>query len=131
MRWHEYHSPEGQIDLWRACSIPYELMWGVAAYSACWVRCDTKRSVVLATGSHEGIKVWINRELVLDKDVQREAEPDSEQTRIELSAGWNEVLVKIDTERGEWSFFLELRDPATGGALQGVEYRLKPPEKKR
>lgn len=131
MRWQEYHSPEGKIDLLRACSLRFELSWGAVAYSACWVRCDAKRRAVLATGSDDGIKVWINRELVLDKAVHREAEPDSERTPIELSAGWNEVLVKIDNESGTWGFFLELRDPATGGPLQGVEYRLRPPEKKR
>jgi hypothetical protein len=131
LRWKEYHSPEGKIDLLRACSLRPELSRGAVAYAVCWVRCDKKRRAIVATGSDDGIKVWINRNLEIDKAGQRAAEPDSERASVELPAGWNEVLVKIDNETGDWSFFLELREVATGGALQGVEYRLTPPEKKR
>jgi hypothetical protein len=60
------------------------------------------------------------------------ARPDSERANVELSSGWNEVLVKIDcTSYGHLAFYLELRDPETGRPLSGVEYRTRPPEKPR
>ncbi len=97
----------------------------------CWVKSGKKRLAILATGSDDGIKVWINRKNVLDKAGPRGAEANSERTPVHLEEGWNEVLVKIDNNFGNWAFYLELLDPPTGNALPGAEYRLRPPEKKR
>ena len=85
---------------------------------------------VLATGSDDGIKVWINRELKLDKAGQREALPGSDEAKIELREGWNEILVKVDNRFGRWGFYLELRDPETGRPLENIEYRIDPPPPK-
>jgi hypothetical protein len=131
IRWKEYHSKQDLIDLLHACSLRSEDSRGAVAYAVVWVRSDEERLTILATGSDDGIKVWLNRKIVHDKAVTRAATPSSERTPIRLKAGWNEVLVKIDNNAGDWAFYLELLDGPTGNALPGVEYRIKPPEKKR
>jgi hypothetical protein len=131
VRWKAYHSPGERIDLLEACSLRPEDSRGAVAYAGCWVKCDKDRAAILATGSDDGIKVWINGRLKLDKTGRRSAEPNSERTSVYLTAGWNEVRVKIDNEDGEWAFFLELLDPPTGKALPGAQYGIAPPEKKR
>ncbi len=130
IRWREYHSDQDKIDLLQATALPLDRSQGAVAYAVCWVRSDKKRLALLATGSDDGIKVWINRKIVHDKAANRPAEPASERTTVEMAAGWNELLVKIDNHSGAWEFYLELRDPATGVPLPGVEYRIAPPSGK-
>ncbi len=131
VRWREYHSVSSKIDLLGAFALRPETADRSIGYAVCWVRPDRKRHVLLATGSDDGIKVWLNRRIVHDKNVQRKAEPNSDRVSIELMDGWNEVLVKIDNRMAAWEFYLELRDPATDEPLPGLEYRTAPPEKKR
>jgi hypothetical protein len=129
VRWKEFRSKEGRINLIEAFSLKGEEARNAAAYAVCWVKCDKEKMAILATGSDDGIKVWINRGMVHDKAVARSAEPSSDRTPVRLKAGWNEVLVKIDNQTADWAFYFELLDPPTGKALPGVEYRLQPPEK--
>jgi hypothetical protein len=131
VRWKAYHGHKGRINLLEACALRPEDGRDAVAYAVCWVKSDKDRPAILATGSDDGIKVWINNKIVLDKAVQRTAEPNSEQTPVRVKMGWNEVSVKVDNYDGDWAFYLELLDPATGNALPGVQYRTTPPEKKR
>lgn len=130
-RWKPYHAKEGIITLNDVFSLKPEDAGGAVAYAVCWVKSDKDRSAILATGSDDGIKVWINRKQVLDKGGYRATQPGSERTPIRLKAGWNEVLVKIDNVAGFWSYCLELLDPPSGKGLPGVLYRILPPEKKK
>jgi hypothetical protein len=122
IRWKAHYSEKGKIDL--------EKLHGPAAgvaYAVCWVRCEQHRNAVLATGSHDGLKVWINRKPAIDKKESREAVPGEDTAKIALEAGWNEVLVKVDNQAGHWAFYLELRDPSNIGPPEGLEFRLTVP----
>jgi hypothetical protein len=131
VRWKPYHSKEGRIDLIHAFSLREDEARGAVGYAVCWVKSDKDRLAILATGSDDGIKVWINRKIAHDKAIERSAAPNSERTPVRLTVGWNEVLVKVDNNTGEWAFYLELLDPPTGKALPGAQYRIMPPEKKK
>lgn len=95
-------------------------------YAACWVRSDRARPVQLSLGSSDGIKVWVNRRQVASRRVDRSPQPGQDRAACELTAGWNELLVKIDNQGGSWGFFLELREP-NGAPLPGLEVRTTPP----
>lgn len=122
IRWKSFHSPTDKIDLEKFFAHGEA---GVA-YAACWIHSD-QRSAVLSTGSDDGIKVWINQQLVLDRPVHREAVPGDDKTPIELQAGWSEFLVKVDNRFGTWAFFLDLLEPGSGKPLKGIVCRLIPP----
>jgi hypothetical protein len=124
IRWRFHHSDTDKIDLERFFAHGEA---GVA-YAVCWVRAPAKRAAVLATGSDDGIKVWLNRKLTLDRHVHREAIPGEDQRRIELAAGWNEILVKVDNDFGTWAFYLELRSGNSGRPLRDIEFRTTPPD---
>jgi hypothetical protein len=126
VNWAPLNSGTDRIDLLKQLSMVPERSDGVA-YAACWVRAPRERQVILAAGSDDGIKVWLNRNLVLDKAGQREAEPGQDRMPITLQAGWNELLVKLDHRQGPWGFFLELRDPRTDAPAGGLELRGTPP----
>jgi hypothetical protein len=122
-RWRPHNSPTDKIDLEKFFAHGEA---GVA-YAVCWVNADGKRAAVLSTGSDDGIRVWLNRRLVLNKYTRRDAEPGDDKTKVNLADGWNEVLVKVDNRFGSWAFYLDLLDPDTDRRLEGLNVRLTPP----
>jgi hypothetical protein len=122
--WRRYHGTTGRVDLAKFFARPFDE--ANVGYAACWVHSATARPITLATGSHDGIKVWLNQKQILDKKIAREASPAQEITPARLRAGWNDLLVKVDNHGGRWAFYLELRDPA-GAPLQGLQYVVYPP----
>ncbi|MBV9122824.1 MAG: hypothetical protein JO112_05675, partial [Planctomycetes bacterium] len=124
-RWRAFHTDKGYVNLERFYARPFGE--SNVAYAVCWVHAGRARPAVLATGSDDGLKVWIDRKLVLDRAVHREAVPGEDTQRIDLPAEWAEVLVKVDNQFGRWGFYLELRDPDTGRPLEGVQVRPTPP----
>ncbi len=126
IRWQPHHSDTDKIDLARFFARGRE---GVA-YGVCWIRSDQKRRAVLETGSDDGIKLWLNDQLVVDHKINREAAPAQDTTEVELPAGWTRLLIKIDNRpvEGRWCFYVEFRDPQTGKPLDGLAIRTTPPE---
>jgi len=49
----------------------------------------------LYVGSGDGLTIWLNGQLVFDKQVHRSAEPDEDAVDVDLREGENSVLVKI------------------------------------
>src|SRR5207253_9671198 len=124
IRWKPLRSDTNKIDLEKFFTHGEA---GVA-YAVCWINAPQKRAALLATGSDDGIKVWLNGKLTLARHVHREAVPGEDQHRIELAAGWNEILVKVDNDFGTWAFYLELRSANSGRPLRDIEFRITPPE---
>jgi hypothetical protein len=58
----------------------------------------------LKCGSDDGIKVWINGQVVHQWEGQRGHAPGSDQQAIHLEAGVNRVLVKVSQLNGGWGF---------------------------
>ncbi|HEV3203025.1 MAG TPA: hypothetical protein VGY77_01520, partial [Gemmataceae bacterium] len=123
--WQALFSGSEKIDLEKFFNRPFNE--SNVAYAVCWVRSDIKKSALIATGSVDGIKVWINRTNIINKAGNREANPGTDEVNVELGGGWNEILVKVDNKFGRWAFYLELRDPETERPLEGIEFRITPP----
>ena len=121
VRWQTYHSSTDKIDLQKI----FDHGDAGVAYAVCWVKPAWRMRAMLATGSDDGIKVWINRKLVLDKAVHREAIPADDKTPIMLEADWQEVLVKVDNRFGTWAFYFDLLDPATGKPLPRNRFQVR------
>jgi hypothetical protein len=113
VRWRPHHSSADKIDLQKF----FDHGEAGVAYAVCWVKPAWRMKTILATGSDDGIKVWLNRKLVLDKAVHREAIPADDRTPIVLDDEWQEILVKVDNRFGTWAFYLDLLDPGTGERL--------------
>ncbi|MBL9190176.1 MAG: hypothetical protein JNK23_22030 [Opitutaceae bacterium] len=63
----------------------------------------------LGIGSDDGLKVWLNGELVNDKWQQRTSRLDDEVVPLRLKKGANHFLIKIQNAKGLWSFTARLR----------------------
>ncbi|HDT13485.1 MAG TPA: DUF2961 domain-containing protein, partial [Candidatus Aminicenantes bacterium] len=85
-------------------------------YARSYVHSPDERTVTLLLGSDDGVRVWINNELVHTNPVYRAAAPDLDRVDVRLAKGWNKVLVKVLQGAGGWGFFLRFADP--GGELR-------------
>lgn len=60
----------------------------------------------LVLGSNDGIKVWVNQQLVSTNDVVRGALPYQDVVQIQLEPGTNDVLIRVRNETGDSGLYL-------------------------
>lgn len=82
----------------------------VTAYAFAEIVSKKAREAVLKCGSDDGIRVWVNDELVHDNPALRGVTPGEDSVRIRLKEGSNTLLVKVCEQRGDWSFCVRLED---------------------
>lgn len=133
IRWRAYLAEKDEVDLRKAfppppTAVPARAPEPGVAYGVFWVKAQRKQTAALAVWFSDGIKVWLNHKQVLDRK-EGTGPPTGKPPTVELTPGWNEVLIKCDNAKGRWFFTTELRDPNTGKPLEGVIYRWLPPEK--
>ena len=80
---------------------------------------DKPRDILVKVGSDDGVKVWLNGELLLEQHVHRACVPDSDSVPARLVAGRNLLLLKVDTDVAGFSFAVRLTD-AAGEPLKDV-----------
>jgi hypothetical protein len=79
------------------------------AYAACLIKSPKDQEVVLLSGNSDGIKIWLNHQLILNQDIKRAVEKYQDFTVIQLKKGLNLLLVKVDTKKYfQWHFYLNL-----------------------
>ena len=86
---------------------------GVVAYAFAQVSRPKAGKALLAVGSDEGIRAWVNGKLVISRDGFRSFTPDEDQVEIDLNAGENSLLVKVPQQWGAWRFGARLLEPGT------------------
>jgi hypothetical protein len=90
-------------------------------YGLAYVFSPDDRGLPLLLGSDDGVRVWVNGELVHTNPAYRAAAPDQDRVPVRLIKGWNKVLIKVLQGAGGWGYYLRFADP--GGELR---YALKP-----
>ena len=68
----------------------------------------------LGIGSDDGLKIWLNGELVHDKWIRRMSRIDDDVVPLRLRKGPNRMLLKIQNATGAWSFLYRLRTRSLG-----------------
>jgi hypothetical protein len=58
------------------------------------IRADKKQDVVLSIGSDDGVKVWLNGEIVHGKNVNRALKCGEDQVKVTLKEGENALLLR-------------------------------------
>jgi dienelactone hydrolase len=118
----EVKRPDGSVAKWRNTdswidAVSFEDLEGpkegVVAYAFATVSRPKGGKVVLAVGSDEGIRVWVNGTLVLSRDGLRSLTLDEDQVEIDLKAGENTLLVKVPQTFGAWRFSARVLEPGT------------------
>jgi pimeloyl-ACP methyl ester carboxylesterase len=76
----------------------------LAGYAFATVSRKESGKALLAIGSDESIRVWLNGALALDRRTQRQLTFDEDQVEVDMKAGENTLLVKLEQRVGPWTF---------------------------
>jgi hypothetical protein len=97
-----------------------------AAYAHTYVYSPLSRTAKLLLGSDDGIKAWVNGDMVITKDRYGGWTPDQFTTNISLNSGWNHLLFKISQEGGDFQFSARLTD-LVGNTYSDLKYQINNP----
>lgn len=100
--WKKYTSPEDYINFNKVFE---DNQRGKVAYAFCYLKSDTDKEVVLGIGSNDGVRVWLNGELIWDNHCPRGAMMDEDCFKVSLKTGLNPLLIKVDQGFGNWGFY--------------------------
>jgi len=100
--WKKYTSSEDYINFNKVFD---DNQGGKVAYAFCYLKSDTDKEVVLGIGSNDGVRVWLNGELIWDNHCPRGAMIDEDCFNISLKTGLNPLLIKVDQGFGNWGFY--------------------------
>ncbi|MDI6783032.1 MAG: DUF2961 domain-containing protein [bacterium] len=104
-KWQEVETnPNGVLDF-----IP---LWSekemTVAYALTYVYSSVARDARLLIGSDDGVKVWVNGKVVHQIICERSALPDMDSVPVQLKAGWNKILLKVENNLGGWGVILRV-----------------------
>lgn len=80
----------------------------VVGYAFTTIARDRTGPTLLAIGSDDGVRVWVNGKLVHDHAIRRGVRPDEDIAEATLQAGENAVLVKVEQGTGDWGLCLRV-----------------------
>ncbi len=122
---------EGIIDFQKI----YKSADFMAAYAYAEIMMNEDKSVVMGIGSDDGIKIWVNNELVHQNWIGRPVNKDDDLVPFPLKKGTNRILFKVQNMQYGWGFtcrvmsrelFAEkLVSASLKGDLEGIKYLLK------
>ena len=104
LSWKAVEAQKGFVDLIAA----FGQVDNAVAYAYTEVESVHAREALLKCGSDDGIKIWINGEVVFEREVQRGYTHGSDQAPIHLQSGVNRVVVKVSQYIGGWGFSVEI-----------------------
>lgn len=96
-----------------------------AAYLAVAVNAPADRDARLALGAGGAVKVWLNGDLIFERDAYHEGYFEQYTAGARLAAGANLLLVKICGDDKRWSFGARFTD-AAGEPMTDVAYDITP-----
>jgi hypothetical protein len=98
----------------------------VLAYGLAYVLSPDDRQASVLLGSDDGVRVWLNDELVHTNPAYRAAVLDEDRFSTNLKKGWNKVLIKVLQGAGGWGYYFRFSDPK--GELR---WGLRPEDQKK
>ena len=106
-RWKKYSSPRiSEINL----ADVFERNTEVIAYAYCRIECPENRFIRATLGSNDGIEVICNGERIYTNHIKRALMIDEDEIELYLHGGRNDLLLKIDQNKGGWGFSFRLPD---------------------
>ena len=124
--WKPYVSDHDDVDLQAA--FPDHNTGPAVAYAFTTIRRATAGQAVLALGSDDSVKVYLNGQLVHDHRVARAVTKDEDLVGVTLNAGDNALLMKIENGRAGWGLVLRVLSASQAAALasSGPQPRIDP-----
>jgi hypothetical protein len=79
-----------------------------AIYLTRIIESEQAQSAMVSLGSDDSIKIWLDSELVFEKDVGRGVAADQDQAKLELPAGESRLLMKIVNGGGPTGYYFKM-----------------------
>jgi HEAT repeat protein len=95
------------------------------AYARTRVYSEGSQAAILELGSDDGVKVWLNDQLVYAHNIARPLTAGSDKATITLRPGWNTLLLKITQNNQAWAFGARLTK-SDGSPLAGFRIDASP-----
>ncbi len=95
------------------------------AYARTRIYSESKQAALLELGSDDGVKVWLNGEMVHAHNVARPLQPGSDKANVNLNAGWNELRLKVTQNNLGWEFCVRVVKP-DGSHMEGLKFAAAP-----
>jgi len=89
------------------------------AYLRSMLWSDQQQKAHLEIGSDDGVKVWLNGQVVHANNVMRALTAGEDKVDVTLKKGWNELLLKVTQGSGGWEACVRLAGP-NGEMLNNV-----------
>ena len=103
-KWIRHTAPNSVVNLDKLISdTAFVLAYGYTEFT--WPREET---VILALGSNDGGRAWLNGEQVWDRPEARGLKVDDDQILVRLHKGRNSLLLKIEERGNKWEFCARL-----------------------
>ncbi len=93
-------------------------------YTAVYVHSEAQRELTLALGPDDGVRAWLNGDLLMEESGCQGTVVDYFSTQATLLAGWNLVLLKVRDQGGEWGIYARFKDD--GEPITDLELSLSP-----
>ena len=96
--------------------------FGYISHSVAYLRTsvwiENSQMVLFEIGSDDGVKVWVNDELVHHKNLLRGHNQAEDVVEVDLEEGWNTIFMKVTQGDGGWGASLVItdleREPVSG-----------------
>jgi HEAT repeat protein len=103
------------VDLLAAFGGTQEVAYGRTA-----IHSDSEQTAWLVVNSDDGVKVWLNGEVVHENNTSHALTQAPAKVKITLKSGWNNLLLKVTQNTQGWGFGARLTD-ADGAPLSGLQ----------
>jgi hypothetical protein len=84
--------------------------WFQISYAWAQIDMPEEKKGVLGIGSDDGVKVWLNGELVHENWIVRGLELNNDRVPVSFKKGANQLVIKIQNRGGPWGFCCRLLD---------------------
>ncbi|MBW7905518.1 MAG: HEAT repeat domain-containing protein [Phycisphaerae bacterium] len=96
-----------------------------AGYLAARVFSPAAQEARLELGSDDGVRAWLNGEVVHTNNALRGLQRGQDKVSVRLNQGWNVLMLKVVNAGGGWAACARLRG-ADGGRLEGLRFEPGP-----
>ncbi len=94
------------------------------------IRSEREATIKLALGSDDAIRIYVNNEKALDRDVERAVAADQDTVELKLKAGENHLLVKLVNYQGSTGFYFKIMSPEMTVVADAHEIAHRPAEQR-
>lgn len=96
------------------------------AYAFARINVPAPREAILSVRSDDGVRIWLNGKLILDKHKGRSVSGEEDRLAVSLRAGDNRLLAKVDQGVGGWGLVARIAG-ADGKAFSDAASRVRIP----